>query len=298
MCTQRTLVERWEALKSHIGNYPYWPVKADEGFEILISSRHSGVPTFHSIDSEKAGFFHLLGDLHTLGDGKIPLDELTAGLTADLMAEHGLADIIQFHRAHGQMLTHKDAPYILAFSIYKKVWGPTREDLEDRGVGGYVHFIAQDAEGEWRQKPCVYLMAHIGPTKDNSAFVCQRIAFDRDELFKDVIVLTYFGPGLNASWSFLVQNPGGGAKTWDQDRGRRIVEKQIAEPLYHILLADVIREDGIQDGVTFDLWHGAPQVTLKGEIVESLFKTLRTMHKNVRARSPKNNGWVFVPYDD
>ena len=96
----------------------------------------------------------------------------------------------------------------------------------------------------------------------------------------------------------MVQNPGGGAKTWDRDRGRRILEKQIAEPLYHILLADVIREDGNQDAVTFDLWHGAPQVTLKGEIVESLFKTLKAIHKDVRAGAPKDNGWVFIPNED
>jgi hypothetical protein len=243
-CSGATPADSFSALQQRIARYPFTPGEHNQ-FNVLISSRHSGVPEFFLISSETEDIQPVNGDTAALGGGRA----LLAGMVENFARMVASEDYIraQHHgmRGCGMPVTDADFPYWYAFLIHQLTFGEAGQDLLKLGVGGCVHFVAQDGTNEWLQRPSLYLLAQTHADDEGADLHIRRVAFDSDPELGDVLVGTDSGPGHQPEWHLIWDNS---HLTWDtalvqqlnaeqQARLGAIVMHQQAAPLYHYFLA-------------------------------------------------------------
>jgi hypothetical protein len=120
-------------------------------FQILLSSRHDGEPKLFILDSR-------CEDIGNARDG----DALGSGaefLNDTFTRIHNRAGPSVARRAneiHGLPLT--DYPYLYTLLLMERVKGTEVSQLHRVGVGGVFSFVYQTSEGEWFQRPALYII--------------------------------------------------------------------------------------------------------------------------------------------
>ena len=270
-CTQPTLTQRFETLGQRIYFYPFAP-GADEQFEILLSLR-GRPPSFFVIDSCAERVRPVIGDVCTFGSGKNQLDEIVYPYADTMGSEERLAQWIKNARDQAREIADRDFAYFYAFLLFQRTFGDAGARLARDGVGGFVHFITQErGVGERRQDPCVYLLSQFNEQGEMHGWISQRVAFDHDDDFGDVLVSCQFGSGMDKpQWGEMFQNDSERAITITDLNARAlaITARHKESPMYRILLAGGIdwkaRGKRIETYNIFaDVWRGKPALHLEG----------------------------------
>jgi hypothetical protein len=185
VATEAGLQEKWEALEAAVRIYPF-PAAKFQQFELIISSRHSGVPELFVVDSETETLRRVHDDIYTLGSGKDFLDVQQVLPFAGTMLTPDR--IIQMERPDNAF-KRLDYPYMLAFLVHMSTCGEHGRQLYQAGVGGVVHFIRQDSRSEERQKPSLYVLAFEDPATRARTLYRRRIAVEHHARIPQVLIV-------------------------------------------------------------------------------------------------------------
>lgn len=129
-----TMSEQWSMFEQVC--FAYNP--GDSLFQMLLSTRVNGHPSFYLYRSEKRGLIVASGDFYTLGSGG-PLYEKRVSR----FVTHDFRD----------MAPAADFPYHLHALLNESLYGEAKADADAHGVGGFFTFVMQDERGEMRQRP-------------------------------------------------------------------------------------------------------------------------------------------------
>lgn len=237
-CAQGTPSERFEELDRLIVRYQF-PIDNRYPFEILLSSRHTGTPEFYLIDSENRSLQHVPRSFITLGEGKKLLDNMLTVYSQTSGSVEHLQRIRRQATEAGHPILDEDFAHLYAFQLYQSMVGAGGELARVR-TGGYVHFVFQDSLGERRQRPRVYMVGQCDENGVLTDIYAQRLAFDHDPLFGDLIVTTdLVGRPPTPRWGVVVQNNTGHRQVIDNGLTwfASIQERQMTAPLYEIFIA-------------------------------------------------------------
>jgi hypothetical protein len=283
-CTQRSLDERIDALGELVAGYPFPP--KEFAFSVLFSfgiNRLNSIPAFYLLDSNTERIHPVIGDVITLGTGKRELDELVYPYADTLGSEERLDQILRVGADGGHAVSHEDFAYLYAFLIFQRTYGDAGRGLAAEKAGGFVHFVFQNAEGERRQKPRVFVVGKCHEGGRLVEIMAERLAFDRDPELGDVIAITQFGVGSKPRLMGLIVQDDSGALKHIEDTEARLApiwSRQDSAPLYHILIAGGL--DHTQRGspagpykILLDQWSGSPAVGLDGKMSPHLLQFLQ-----------------------
>jgi hypothetical protein len=192
--TKTGLPEKWEALEAAVRIYPF-PRGEDQQFDMMLSSRHSGVPELFVVDSSAEELRRIDADIDTLGSGKGFLDLALIPFVRGMFTPDRLIGWEHLENA----FTRLDYPYLLAFFLHMFCYGETGRVALEAGVSGLVHFVRQDSGSEERQKPSLYVLA-THPWTGSRSLLRRRIAFDSHERIPLLIVVADKAYEMEADW--------------------------------------------------------------------------------------------------
>ncbi len=138
----------WDEFRSLAGGFAF---RKHTSFEFLLATRHLGLPRLFHFESSKS-MFRQVHDGFASGSGCRILND----------------SFLRIHTAQGPSVSERasklsnlrkeDYPYLYCLLLMERIKGVEVSDLERAGIGGYLHFYYQTAEGDWSQRPAVYLI--------------------------------------------------------------------------------------------------------------------------------------------
>lgn len=275
-CTENTLEARFEELARLVYFYNF-PRGDHNAFEILLSSRHAGTPEFYLLSSSTERMHPVRGDFIALGSGRQLLDAMFVGYSQSFGSEENLQKTRRQGTEAGHSVFDEDFAHLYAFLLFQSTQGDTGQQLASLRAGGFVHFVFQDGQGERRQKPRLYVLGRCDDHGNLTSVAIQRLAFDEDPVFGDLIVIAEpVGQPPKPQWGVVVQNMTGPPQSIVDS----IVSRQKAAPLYEILIAGRIdheRKGAETDDypILVDRWSGTPVLDLEGHVHPTLLAFLK-----------------------
>jgi hypothetical protein len=275
------LQERFEELTKAIYFYDFEGGR-DDAFYILLSSRHEGTPAFYLIKSTSGRVHPVDGDFCTFGSGSTQLDEVLVPYAETLGSEASLQVERDRMVERGLPPSKGDFAHMSCFLLFQRTYGNAGQRLAEIDVGGFVHFILQDADGERRQSPRLYV---LGKTEENGdiSLLRERLAFDCDDELGEIIVVSQVHALLEPNWFILVHKTTGGPITIAdfQARFAPVRDRHKTEPLYHVMVAGAVdfekrKPPAHNYKVFLDIWSGTPAVALDDDMKVDFFEFLRT----------------------
>ncbi len=120
-------------------------------FQLLLSSRHHGGPRLYFFESS-GPVLNEVSDGFAVGSGCTLLNDSFSRIHSS----NGPTVAKRANREFGLPLA--DFPYLYCLLLMERIKGTEVSALESAGVGGYFHFLHQTSDGEWNQKPALYLV--------------------------------------------------------------------------------------------------------------------------------------------
>lgn len=170
-----TLPNLWEKFLNIVKEYPFSNSKSEQ-FQLLLSSRCLGEPSFYILDSAKGRVTDCESPV-TIGSGRLLLDEHLNNLYKKL--DTTIEKLLKKGNAPKEFY-----PYFYCLWLMERVQGMEVSLLEKVGVGGCFHFTSQTKHNEFRQGPAVYVL-NAGRREGKTISIEQwsfRIAFVRESL--------------------------------------------------------------------------------------------------------------------
>lgn len=127
--------------------------KGEDSFQLLLSSRASGAPTFYVLDSQTGILMRRDEDIITLGSGRDYLDGFVttnfrqSAITGDAEIDAKI----------------EPTAWMWCLQLMERVQGLEVGVLNEIGVGGYFHYGYQTPTDEFRQPPAVYILCDYIP---------------------------------------------------------------------------------------------------------------------------------------
>lgn len=147
-----TIAGFWSDFVNFASDYAY-PDGPNNHFQILLSTRHSGEPRFHILDSSE-GLSEVRDLPITLGSGKKILDDLVRGDFHDRIS-------LVREAIKGQPFGNELYPYLFCQWLSELSLTFEHSLLERHKVGGPFHFIFQVSASEHTQKPSLYVFYDV-----------------------------------------------------------------------------------------------------------------------------------------
>jgi hypothetical protein len=188
-----------------------------------------------------------------------------------LMSESGLQTQRERMAEGGLPSSKEDFAHMFCFLLFQRTYGDAGRRLAGIDVGGFVHFVLQDAEGERRQSPRLYVLVEKGED-GGLGLLRERLAFDRDDELGEIIVVAQAHAALEPSWMIAMQNTSNATVTVAdfQARFAPVRDRHKTEPLYHVMVAGAVdfekrKPQADNYKIAIDIWHGTPAIGLDGE---------------------------------
>lgn len=148
----------------------------DRKFEVLLSSRHLGEPSFFLYTSDGKRLIAGEQDVYMLGSGK-------------QLYEAELSNLQTYLTFLDQVGCPSDAAFYLVRSWLSLLLHSKPQLASRHGVGGVFTFFMQNASTERPQRPTMDVLIYPSPNEKTFSATKRRVAFAKHQLLGDLLVI-------------------------------------------------------------------------------------------------------------